>query len=116
MFVEVCLDLAGPGKGPETLEQFGDCSLLPVGRGFNIVICPEQGTYRGEQLGAVCNMKGALFERVPKCHSQTACSRAQSLCHHGSLMLAMKSVWLSPVSHTVEAEEGMNMELLLVCG
>lgn len=91
VLVQVCSDTTGPSEGPEASQQLGCDGFLTVWRGVYVVVGPEEGTERWQELSAVLDVKGAPFEMVPERRSQVACGSAQSRCHHGVLTFATKS-------------------------
>jgi hypothetical protein len=71
-------------------ELRSDCSLT-IGWVANVVQGLEEGCERGEQPGAVRDVKGAAFETVPKRRSQMACGSSDSRASQGFLICSKKA-------------------------
>jgi hypothetical protein len=61
-------------------EELGRHGFLSFGRGVCIFESLEEGFKGGMQVLASREVKGALFEIVPKRRSQTACGSCDSAC------------------------------------
>jgi hypothetical protein len=86
----------------EALEELWGDGLLTVGRGVDVVEGPQEGSDRGEKLGAVRNVEGARFETVPKRRSQVACGSPDSAPDHRSQTLSSKLPSAVPIGDPIK--------------